>query len=239
MNVIPLPIRKRSGGVTPSDTRQVTRFIFARPGWRVAERLSDRNEAYLQISVDRPDLEPALTWHLSRSETSIFVHRTDAARTAGPYRDVHDAILSIWEEAERLFARLHAKPIVLLCGMDPIAAVEFQDIALIAGFEPLIVPEAEIEAMLSTDIAAAVVDLKLHPTGGDGRGVIRLLRQRWRNLPVLALTIHAPTAPEADLHGLGGPTHRERLPHDPDRVLHWLLGVFETHDPEGLSRRPS
>lgn len=231
MNVFPLPLRNRSSGTTALDARQASRFVFARPGWRLAERRGTQHEAYLEISVDRPETGPPLTWHLFRSEACIIIQNTGTARKVGPYASIHDALLAIWEDAERTFARLQDKPSILLFGLDPISLACIQDLALIVGFDPQVVSDPQDDSILSAeiDLAAAVLDLQVSAFGGDGREVIRRIRQCRPRLPVLALTIHPHTAPEADLHGLGGPTQRERRPFDPDRVLHWLRGVHDAH----------
>jgi CheY-like chemotaxis protein len=229
MNVIPLSTGKRSGGITASDRQFAARFVFARPGWRITDHTHPQFGRCLEVSFDRPNASPPLIWQLVRSHSYIFVHGTDATRNTGPYGNVHEALLVIWEDSERLVAGLQIKPTVFLCGLDPLVTGDIQDIAAMAGFETLVVSEGAMELAIDADVhlAAAVVDLQLHPSGADGRDIIRLLRKSRPGLPVLALTVHAPTAPEADMHGLGGPTHRERRPHDADRVLHWLLGVYE------------
>lgn len=232
MNVIPLSVGKRSTGITASDRQFATRFVFSRPGWRVADRMHPQLGRCLEVAFDQPNFNPTLTWRLVRAHAQVFVEGADGTRNTGPHGSVHEALLVVWEESERITARLHAKPILLLCGIDPLVVSDLQDIAAMAGFETLVVPEDGMAQAVAenTHLAAAVVDLQLHPSGGDGRELIRVLRESRPSLPVLALTVHAPTAPEADLHGLGGPTHRERRPHDADRVLHWLLGVYEAHD---------
>ncbi|MFC7475192.1 hypothetical protein ACFQS7_12560 [Dankookia sp. GCM10030260] len=229
MNVIPLPAGRRDGGVTPTDRQFAARFVFSRPGWHVAEGLHPQWGRCLDLSAERPNFDPPLRWRLTRSQGRIFVEGAEGTRTNGPYSTLHDAMLAIWEDAERIAAGLQTRPVLLLCGIDPLVAGDLQDIAAIAGFETLVVPEDGVEPAVPANIplAAAVVDLQLHPSGADGRAVIRLLRRARPTLPVLVLTVHPPTAPEADLHGLGGPTHRERRPHDTDRVLHWLLEVYE------------
>jgi ActR/RegA family two-component response regulator len=231
MNVIPLPAGRHGGGVTASDRQFAARFVFSRPGWHVADRLHPQLGRCLEISFEPPNFHSPLRWRLVRSHACIFIEGTDGARNAGPYGNLHEALLVIWEDSERIVAGLQPKPTLLLCGIDPLAAGDLQDIAVMAGFETLVVPADEVALAVAANahLAAAVVDLQLYPSGADGRDIIRLLRQARPDLPVLALTIHAPTAPEADLHGLGGPTHRERRPHDADRVLHWLLGVYEAH----------
>jgi CheY-like chemotaxis protein len=229
MNVVPLLAGKHGGGVTAADRQFVSRFVFARPGWHVADRLHPQRGTCLEISYDRPNFYPRLAWRLIRSNSYIFVEGTDSTRNTGPYNNAHEALLVIWEDSERLVAGLQAKSTIVLCGLDPLVAGDIQDIAAVAGFETLVVAVDAMDLAMGANahLAAAVVDLQLHPTGADGRDIIRRLRQDRPGLPVLALTVHAPTAPEADLHGLGGPTHREQRPHDADRVLHWLLDIYE------------
>ena len=229
MNVIPLSAARRSGGVTASDRQISRRFVFSRPGWHLADRVHPHWGRCLELCFERPNFEPALRWRLVRAPANIFVEGAEGTRSTGPHATAHDALLAIWEDAERIASDFQPKPVVLLCGIAPQAAGDLQDIAALAGFETLLLPEAGLEASIAAAIrrAAAMVDLQLHPSGADGRAVIRMLRRARPALPVLALTVHPPTAPEADLHGLGGPTHRERRPHDADRVLHWLLGVYE------------
>ncbi|WP_431271938.1 hypothetical protein [Dankookia sp. P2] len=229
MNVIPLSAAWHGGGITASDRQSAARFVFSRPGWRTADRLHPRHGRCLEICVERPNFDPPLRWQLVRAQACILVEGTEGTHDSGPHRTAHDALLAIWEDAERIAAGPRPQPLLLLCGLDPRTAADLQDIAAVAGFEALVLPEAGLEAAIAAAArpAAAVVDLQLHPSGADGRGVVRLLRRARPALPVLVLTVHAPTAPEADLHGLGGPTQRERRPHDADRVLHWLLGVYE------------
>ena len=120
MTVLPLPIRNRRGGTTAQDARQASRFVFARPGWRLAERAGVENEACLDISVDRPQGGPPLSWRVTRAGSGILVEHGESARKVGPYTGLNDALLGIWEDAERRLAQLQSKPTILLFGLDPI-----------------------------------------------------------------------------------------------------------------------
>ncbi|NOG70092.1 hypothetical protein HJG45_06890 [Roseicella sp. DB1501] len=235
MNVFSLTNRHRRSGTTAQDARIAARFVFARPGWRVAERQDVLNDPYLEITVSRAPGRKVLTWNLARRDSDILVQFAEEARPVGPYPSVNEALLAVWEDAERRSSQLQARPCLLLFGLDETSAAEIQDLATITGFDTLLAPCADPEAVLvpGLDLAGVVIDLQMPQFGGDGRAVIKRIRQSWARVPVLAVTIHPHYAPEADLHGLGGPTQRERRPCNQDRVLQWLHGVFDAH---GLGR---
>jgi len=228
VNVIPLSVHHRKSGTTETDARLAARFIHARPGWRLAERVSAVGNAYLELVVNRPDKGISIVWDISRTQSGIAVESAASGQKIRFYPKLQDALLGVWEDAERLLASLDEKPLILLFGLCPATEVAMQDLAVLIGFDPLVTLDQEVafEATRGSGLAAAVVDLQPASHGGDSRAVIRRLRQDQPNLPVLALTKHAHTAPEADLHGLGGPTHRERLPCNPDRVVHGLQATF-------------
>ena len=86
---------------------------------------------------------------------------------------------------------------------------------------------------------AAVVNLRL-ADGLDGRDVIRALRERHQNLPVVVITGYDPSAPEANLRGLGGPTVRLGKPFDCDELLEHLARLLACPSPMvALGRRVS
>ena len=234
MNIFSLPNHHRRGGTTAQDVRTAARFVFARPGWSATERQDVLNDPYLEITVSRAPGRKMLAWNLVRRDSGILVQFVEETRPVGPYPSMNEALLAVWEDAEQRSSQLEARPCLLLFGLDPTSAAEIQDLAAITGFDPLLAPSADPGTVLTPglDLAGVVIDLQLPEFGGDGREVIKRIRQSWARVPVLALTIHPHHAPEADLHGLGAPTQRERRPCNQDRVLQWLHGVYDLHGGE-------
>ncbi|MCB4822691.1 response regulator [Roseicella aerolata] len=103
-------------------------------------------------------------------------------------------------------------PLALVVEDEALLALEMQDVLQAEGFETQIAcTEAAALAMSPDGLAVAVVNLRLN---GRllGHGVIRRLRERQPNLPVVVVTGYDPDAPQADLRGLGWPTARLQKP---------------------------
>lgn len=124
------------------------------------------------------------------------------------------------------------EPVILVVEDQPYSAQELEDLLSRAGYRPVLVQDgaAALAALgaLPHPAAAALVDLQLRGAMG-GREVVLRLRQKLPGLPVLAMTGHLPSAPEADLRGLGGPTARLVKPIEADRLLQ-RLGDIIAHD---------
>jgi CheY-like chemotaxis protein len=90
----------------------------------------------------------------------------------------------------------------------------------------VVTDQAEVEALSVGKLAVAIVNLRLR---GDvvGQSIIRLLRSRIRNLPVVVVTGYNGQAPQADLRGLGGPTIRLLKPVDPADLARAVRDVID------------
>lgn len=119
-------------------------------------------------------------------------------------------------------------PVVLLVEDQSYSALELEELLSRAGYRPLVAANGAAAlaaaASLPHPARAAVVNLQLRGAMG-GREVVLRLRQECPGLPVVALTGHPPSAPEADLRGLGGPTARLVRPIEADRLLQCLADV--------------
>ncbi len=93
---------------------------------------------------------------------------------------------------------------------EAILALAISDVLAGEGFRTILAHTAA-EARTADDLTVAVVNLRL---GGEiaGQHVIRSLRRRMPNLPVVVVTGYHEQAPEADLRGLGWPTVRLQKP---------------------------
>ena len=123
-----------------------------------------------------------------------------------------------------------APPVVLVVEDEAVVAMLVTDVLAEAGYRPVWSadggpdPAQPDPAIAGT--AAAVVDLRL-ADGLDGRQVVRHLRERHPDLPVVVVTGYHPEAPEADLRGLGGPTLRLPKPFDCADLLDGVAAVLE------------
>jgi hypothetical protein len=231
MNVIHLPTRSLSGGITDADSRLASRFLFARPGWHLAKRVNGQHGAYLEVTFSSTDHKGSLSWHLLRQKSGIVVADPGSSKVTGPYKSMRDAMLGLWEEVDAYSARGRSKPAVVLYGLDILSELNLQHLISDAGLDsrPASEPDQATALLTGSRVAAAIIDLHLPPQHCDAREAIRRMRQCRPGLAVLALTTFAPTTPEADLHGLGGPTHRERLPYDADAVSRWLRQAHDAY----------
>ena len=119
-------------------------------------------------------------------------------------------------------------PTVLVVEDEALVAMLVADTLEEAGYRPLCSPDGRAGTAPPTSAArtaAAVVDLRL-ADGLDGRDVVRDLRHRRPALPVVVVTGFHPTAPEADLRGLGGPTLRLCKPFDCDHLAGSVAAVM-------------
>jgi DNA-binding response OmpR family regulator len=71
---------------------------------------------------------------------------------------------------------------------------------------------------------AAVLNLNLG-LGPGGKLLVRALRDRWTDLPIVVLTGYGAHAPEADLRGLGGPMARLHKPVEMDELRSLLISL--------------
>ena len=67
MNVFSLTNRHRRSGTTAQDARIAARFVFARPGWRVAERQD--------VLASLTERERQILEHLARGESNKTIAR--------------------------------------------------------------------------------------------------------------------------------------------------------------------
>ena len=106
--------------------------------------------------------------------------------------------------------------VALIVEDEALIALEIEDLLAADGFTCLHAADrADLEAMFLDDIAIAIVDLRLRGNL-EGPDIIRLLRRRISNLPVVVVTGHDMRTPDADLRGLGGPTIRLHKPVPPE-----------------------
>jgi DNA-binding response OmpR family regulator len=84
----------------------------------------------------------------------------------------------------------------------------------------------EVEAMPLDNLAVAIVNLRLRSCLA-GKSIIRSLRKRTPNLPVVVVTGFDLSSPEADLRGLGGPTGRLRKPVSPSELSRAVWEVID------------
>jgi CheY-like chemotaxis protein len=122
-----------------------------------------------------------------------------------------------------------SKPTVLVVEDNAMVALMLEDMLAEGGYPSArscdgrsgpAAPEHAAEA------GAAVVDLRLLD-GQDGREVIRRLRERRPDMPVVVVTGFHPEAPQADLRGLAGPTLRLPKPIDHDDLLDGLATLLQ------------
>ncbi len=115
-------------------------------------------------------------------------------------------------------------PTVLVVEDEALVAMLVEHTLAEAGYRPAWSPDGGGDA---ADPRAAVVDLRL-ADGVDGRAVVRALRERRPDLPVVVVTGFHPEAPEADLRGLGGPTLRLCKPFDCEDLAEGVSAVMDS-----------
>jgi DNA-binding response OmpR family regulator len=123
--------------------------------------------------------------------------------------------------------QLEVKRLALIVEDEALIAMEMEDVLAAEGFACTVaIDQAEVEALSVGKLAVAVVNLRLR---GDvvGQSIIRLLRSRSRNLPVVVVTGYNGQAPQADLRGLGGPTIRLLKPVDPADLTRAVRDVID------------
>ena len=109
-------------------------------------------------------------------------------------------------------ARAMAPPNALIVENEAVLSMDMEDLLVAEGFAPVVASTwAEAVRVLPDSLVVAIISIVL---ADDivGQRVIQSLRRVFPNLPIVVVTGHGPTAPEADLRGLGGPTIRLRKP---------------------------
>ena len=103
-------------------------------------------------------------------------------------------------------------PFALVVTSEALLALEIEDLLSPKGFQvrSALSEEAAMDANLD-GVVVAIVHLRLTEKL-TGQTVIRELRKRVPNLPVVVITGYDALAPQADLRGLGGPTVRLHMP---------------------------
>lgn len=113
-----------------------------------------------------------------------------------------------------------------------------EDLLVAEGFETFAVTN-EVDALTRAatcgPIAVAVVNLRLG-SNLAGQRVIRLLRQRMPDLPVVVMTGFDGKAPQANLRGLGWPTIRLSKPGGYPQLA---SAVWDVIDQGRSGRRPN
>jgi DNA-binding response OmpR family regulator len=133
-----------------------------------------------------------------------------------------------------------AEPTVLVVEDEALVAMLVEDMLAGAGYRPAWSPDGRTGPAAperAAGASAAVVDLRL-ADGGDGREVVRRLRGRRPDLPVVVVTGFHPEAPQADLRGLGGPTLRLCKPFDGDDLAGGLAAVLRASKAAGAPAAP-
>lgn len=128
---------------------------------------------------------------------------------------------------------------ILVVEDEALVAMMVEDMLAEAGFHVVWAPDgicAPSSHAPATAPRAAVVDLRL-ARGLDGRDILRRLREGHPEMPVVVITGYDPTAPEADLRGLGGPTARLRKPFESEALLENLAALIDGLPPPVMFRR--
>ena len=132
-----------------------------------------------------------------------------------------------------------APPTVLVVEDEALVAMLVTDTLAEAGFRPVWSPDGRAglaDPECATPTTAAVVDLRLSD-GQDGRQVVRRLRERHPDLPVVVITGFHPEASQADLRGLGGPTLRLCKPFDCGDIVDSVSAVLSAPGASAAPRR--
>ena len=128
------------------------------------------------------------------------------------------------------------RPMALVVDDEALLALEMEDLLTQAGFATLIAcTEAAARVAPAEALSVAVVNLRLN---GQllGHGIIRMLRRRQPDLPVVVVTGYDGDAPQADLRGLGWPMVRLQKPH---HGQHLVAAVQEVIALGRHGRRPA
>ena len=131
------------------------------------------------------------------------------------------------------------RPTVLVVEDEALLALAVEDILADAGYHVIWRTDGP-SALKVTETGpfpvAALVNLNLGQ-GMDGREVIRRLRQRSPDLPVVVATGYTPQSPQADLRGLGGPIARLIKPFEFDELLNHLVWALRPADGMPITNR--
>ncbi|MBK1659155.1 DNA-binding transcriptional response regulator [Paracraurococcus ruber] len=121
------------------------------------------------------------------------------------------------------------KPVALVVEHEAALALLIEDLLAETGFDTVFAAteaDALRKASAIDRIAAAVVNPWV--AGAlVGQRVIRALRQRIPDLPVVVITCFDKLAPQADLRGVGWPTIRLHAPYDYDELVPAMRTVIE------------
>lgn len=120
---------------------------------------------------------------------------------------------------------------------EAILALQAEEVLEAAGFSCIHATEqAEVEAECLDDLAVAVIELRLRGNI-EGPDIIRLLRERVGDLPVVVVTAYDVLAPSADLRGTGGPTMRLSKPASQEELAEAVRTALE-HRQRGMRMQP-
>jgi CheY-like chemotaxis protein len=109
-------------------------------------------------------------------------------------------------------------PLALVVEDEALLALEMEELLLAEGFETRLACTASAALAVSgRRLAVAVVNLRLNGLL-VGHEIIRGLRGRQPDLPVVVVTGYDGDAPQADLRGLGWPTLRLQKPMQADAL---------------------
>lgn len=124
---------------------------------------------------------------------------------------------------------------------EALLALEMEALLGADGFETRIAcTEAAARAVMTEELSVAVVNLRINGTLA-GHGLIRELRRRCPELPVVVVTGYDSDAPQADLRGLGWPTMRLQKPQHGELLVAAVRDVMDQAErgvrPAGGRRR--
>ncbi|TCZ58742.1 response regulator [Roseicella aquatilis] len=117
-------------------------------------------------------------------------------------------------------------PVALVVEDEALLALEMEALLAAEGFDARIAcTEAAARKALPEALSVAVVNLRINGVLA-GHGLIRDLRRRIPDLPVVVVTGYDSDAPQADLRGLGWPTVRLQKPQHVENLLGAVRNVM-------------
>ena len=124
------------------------------------------------------------------------------------------------------------RSVILVIEDEAMLAMELEQVLTEAGYEVVVAADGPTALAHAADpalrVRAVIADLCL-PGGLSGHQTLRRLRASRPGLPVIVVTGYAPSAPQADLRGVGGPTARLQKPVEMQRLLQRLHDVMESN----------